>query len=237
MAEEITPAAGSGRTPLAILGRGLLVAFVLLHVSSIVWRVIPAGGFERDDRTTKLPGWFTGLEQRLFAWKKRVEGRWLPSALTAYTYATGTWQRWLLFAPSPIKEHNWFTVYAVVGWRDPGPFTSKEKTPWKDGRQPDYEPVPLYKSYDGELSQRMKGSGSGYTHDAKMVEQLLGNDRALAAFADYWGRVFEEKTGKRPLGIHVIHTKAEVSRLGPDGLPTSPETTTRVAWYRHYGSK
>jgi hypothetical protein len=218
-----------------ILRRCAVAVFVTLHACAVCWWLLPFKPYITGPRSASLPEWFTQRENRLFAWKRRNAGRVVPRLLERYIFTTATFQTWHMFAPNPLEYHQWLTVYAVTGWRDPSPGAKKTLGPWGDAREPIYDPIPIYKSYEGEVTQRMKASPSRYFHDPKLVENLAVNhDRALAAFTDYWGSVYAQQKGKRPLGVHALLTRANIPTTGgaTAGLPA-----TRVIWYVHYGSK
>jgi hypothetical protein len=217
------------RGPFEIWRRGAITAFVVLHLSAVCWWLIPADGYPGNRRRATLPAWLSRLEQRVFDWKRAVSDRALPRLLERYTFSTATWQRWWLFAPSPMEAHSGIAVYAVEGWRDPArPAPKQKKRPWGDTRDPMYASEPLYRTHDGDLSGR------------KFVESVIRSEKVLASFASYWGRRYSEQHGKRPLGIHVLYTKARVDRPDADDDGDQGDqgnSSTRVVWYLHYAGK
>ncbi|HUP56510.1 MAG TPA: hypothetical protein VM598_03590 [Bdellovibrionota bacterium] len=225
--------------PFRKAARVAITAFVALHVSAMAWWLIPANGYPRDYRSAELPAWITRAEQAVFEWKRDSYGTILAPVFERYIFITATWQKWWLFAPNPMQIHDWITVKAVIDWKQPdplrGPAGSKAE-PWGDARQPVYDEEPLYKSYEGDLDGRMKGTARGYSHDPKLVENLAsGNwDRPLASFAEYFGRVYRTKTGKRPLGIHVILNRGRIPPPYQDRSVASLPNEQRVLWYLHY---
>jgi hypothetical protein len=190
--------------------KSIVSAFVAVHLASLAWWLVPADGLPKDDRMLAGPAWLASLEGRAFEFKNRHRDSLVGKALERWTFLTASWQNWRLFAPNPPVEHNWLAVYGVIGW-------TEEPVA---GRVPVYDPIPIYRSYEGRIGPRMAGHASSYMHDPKLVENLSsGNwNRALGGFAEYWSRVYREERGQKPLAIHVLlHT----GRIPGDEPPIS----------------
>jgi hypothetical protein len=227
------------KRPFDRLRKVLVAGFCILHVSALVWWLTPANGYPKDNRTAVMPAWFANLEQKSFDWKKGSFGTPWALGLERYVFFTASWQSWWLFAPNPMNVHDWITVKAVVGWKDPDPsLPADQRKPgvWGDARTPIYDTHPLWTSYEGDLAARMKGTAGAYFHDPKLVENLAsGNwDKPLASFAEYWGKVYRAENGKKPLGIHVIVTRGHIPTAFSGRMPASDEAAERVLWYLHY---
>jgi hypothetical protein len=221
------------------LRRAVVVTFVSLHVIALVWWTTPGNGYPKDQRSAELPSWFTSIEQATFDWKKASGGTLWATALDRYIFATASWQSWWLFAPNPMQVHDWVTVKAVVAWKDPDssmPTAQRKMGVWGDAREPIYDERPVYTSYEGELNTRLRSFAGAYTHDAKLIENLAsGNwDRPLASFTEYWGKVYKERTGRKPMGMHVIVTRGHIPAAYSGRMPASDEPSERVLWYLHY---
>jgi hypothetical protein len=188
----------------------LIAAFVAFHVTSLAWWLIPADGLPKDSRMIQPPSWLASAESRVFEFKKRHRDSLAAKTLERWTFLTASWQNWRLFAPNPPIEHNWVAVYGVIGWTDDS----------IAGRIPVYDPIPIYRSYDGRIGPRMAGHASLYKHDPKLIENLSSGDwnRALGGFAEYWARAYREERGQKPLAVHVmLHT----GHITGDEPPTS----------------
>ncbi len=192
-----------GLLPLLRAGRKVAVSgYIAFHLASVLWWNIPLHGYPADTRRAPLPEWAWRAGEALGEWKRRVgpQSR-IVHWLEGYTRASATWQQWWMFAPNPLGVHRYIRVQAVLG-----------ETP--EGR-PIYDPEPLYTSYRGSLDEELRrfstlgGALAPYTHDHKFVENLsLGEfDHCLDPFARHFGRVYERKTGRRPVAIHVICTE------------------------------
>jgi hypothetical protein len=229
------------RTPREWLYRTCVTFFVVFHVASICWWLIPANGYPSDALTWKVPPWLSDREDATFAWKRANAQHWLARCMEDYLFLTASWQRWWLFAPNPINYDDWITAYAVTGWREPDvndPNLEKEPLlPWNNRRKPIYDPEPIYQSYPGKLEDSIHGHAGIFRHDAKLVENLTsGNwDEPLGAFAQWCGAQYRQRTGHAPLlGVHIILHRGEIPR-GFERQPiASQHVSERVLWYLHY---
>jgi hypothetical protein len=212
-----------------VLRKLLVSGFVAFHVASVLWWNIPANGFPAGDRAAALPAWFLRAEDALFAWKRRVGPRSaLAAALESYTVRTATWQQWWMFAPNPLGFHRYIRVHAVIG-------TSPEGTAI-------YDPEPLYTSYRGSLDEELRRFShlsalfAPYTHDHKFVENLsMGDfDRQLDQFARWWGETYARRTGRRPLGVHVLCSEYALPPAFSGVRPWEIKPREWVLWWVRY---
>jgi len=207
----------------------IVTAFILLHVTSVVWWNLPAKEFDADERVARLPAWFVVAEQKLFAWKSRTDSTSpVAGMLSAYTLGSETWQSWLLFAPNPLAVHNYLTVSAVISEGAEG--------------SPVYDPVPVYTSYRGELGEALARFSEGraaldsFSFDEMLALSLTSKDftAELEPFAHYWADVYTERTGRRPLGVDVLSHEYSVPPAFR-GIPARDIELRqwRAGWFRY----
>jgi hypothetical protein len=207
----------------------LVTAFILLHVTSVLWWNLPSKEFDADVRVARLPTWFVAAEKKLFAWKSRTAATSsLAAMLSAYTLASETWQSWMLFAPNPLVSHNYLTVSAVLEEGAEGP--------------PIYDPVPVYTSYRGAPGKALARFSEGrsaldsFSFDQMLALSLTSKDftAELEPFARYWADVYTERTGRRPLGVDVLCHEYHVPPAF-SGIPARDGELRpwRAGWFRY----
>ena len=193
-----------GRTLAGALGvarKAAISAFIVVHVSALLFWNLPRGPFPCDQRVADLPSWFLQGESQLYAWKKDLEDHMydaperrsaqatIAGLLSQYVIRTATWQNWWMFAPNPINIDRYITVKAVIGY---GAGHDPDKSP-----KFVYDPTPCYTSYRGYLGgaemgrpksgpgaatpeelqdDELRRFGGSYTPDHKFVENLTLGD-------------------------------------------------------------
>ncbi len=225
------------RKPSSSLGVGVaglgykvvVTAFILLHVTSVLWWNLPAKEFDADVRVARLPAWFVVAEQKLFAWKSRIAATSpLAGMLSAYTLGSETWQSWQLFAPNPLVFHNYLTVFAVL-------------SEGADG-QPIYDPVPVYTSYRGAPGEALARFSEGraaldsFSFDEALALSLTSESftAEFEPFARYWAEVYTERTGRRPRGVDVLSHQYTVPPAFSGVTPRNIELRPwRAGWFRY----
>jgi hypothetical protein len=212
-----------------------VTAFVALHLGALIWWLIPADGYPQDARSADLPAWLVGAEQRVFGFKKTHGTSIFSRGLESYAFLTGTRQYWSMFAPNPPDGHDWLTVLAVIDWEkpDPGAPAPAFEPPWGNDRVPITDPVPLYRSYEGNLYRRMGGHASLYSDAPKLAENLVSGDwnQALASFGEYWALQYREENGKKPLGIIVMDRQRRLPRPYSGVPPSAVPPVQRILWF------
>lgn len=220
----LPPNEGRGLASALRLARKVaLSAFIVVHLSSLLFWNLPRWPFPCDQRVSDLPRWFLDGESELYSWKKRLEdhmydppstqrtGAWIAGLLSTYTIRTATWQNWWMFAPNPINIDRYITVKAVIGY---GPGHDPDKNP-----QFIYDPKPFYTSYRGFLGESKMGRpktgpgapsadelqddelrrfGGSYTPDHKFVENLTLGDWAYDDWLGQFARWCFERYNDQP---------------------------------------
>ncbi len=214
----------------ARLGYKIVVsAFILLHVSSVVWWNIPAENFDAEPLPARLPARFVSAEQKLFSWRHHASATSvLARTLEAYTMGSATWQSWHFFAPNPLSVDRYLTVYAVL---EEG----------KDG-QPIYDPTPVYTSYPGALGETPHRFADGkllfapYSPDETLALALTDETFApeVEPFAYHWAEVYSAEKGRHPLGVDVL---VHIYAVPPAFSGISPRDVEleswRAGWFRY----
>jgi hypothetical protein len=140
----------------------------------VLWLLIPLGSYPTDPHLTVLPSWFTDTENRLIAFREWSQSSAWGRLARVYFSVTGQWQHWFMFAPNPPLKEQVLIVRA---------------TTLKEGK-PEVDPVPVYKSFDYGV----------------LVAAQFAQSRwkpILPAYAQYWGRVYEQEKGVRPASIEI----------------------------------
>lgn len=115
-----------------------------------------------------------------------------------YMHLSGTTQSWRMFAPNPTQVDRRIMVYAV-----------KSMVPAFGGHpeSPVYDSTPIYTS--------VADKSFWYENDTRMAFFLASTQAEvfLKPFAEYWGHVYEKKTGHLPVEIDVVSSQGGIPPL------------------------
>jgi len=225
---------------LPVWRRRAVYFFCAFHLAAISWWLIPSKDYGTDVRIAKAFNWLAKGEEALIGWKARMSARrpfwvgWLEN----YCLVTSTYQSWRMFAPNPTNAHSWMAVYPIEGWRElRSPEVLPPGTPWPERRLPIYAAAPIYKTYETpELAERLRGSPLVYGYGFKIAESVFnrqGTD-VLRSISDFGNREYREKTGKVPLGVHVLKLSAPISANLREPRENRFSMRSTVVFFHHY---
>ncbi len=220
--------------------RWSIATFCAFHLAAISWWLVPTKDYGNDARIAPAMNWLARAEDRVINWKRDVVAKrsWWIQPLESYCFLTSTYQSWRMFAPNPINAQSWMAVYPIVGWKELlSPEVLPPDTPWKERRLPVYANEPVFKTYENPtLEARLQGSPFFYGFGFKIAESVFarqGTD-VMRAITDFANQEYRAKTGKIPLGFHVLRLTAPISVDLTEPKSERFKMRSTVAFFHHY---